>query len=169
MTVPADPTLHGTTRAYHRGCRCDACRAAETQRQREWRQRLRDGQVRHRPQHTGCVPVRIRGVDYPSISIAAATLGVTPASISTQLRKFGNADGAGLGGHAPRRHVLNNVKPVRLHGRDFPSVAAAARYLGVSPTHLYRSISRGISSSYAQFLLGKLMAADARAAAARAA
>lgn len=170
MTVISGPIPHGTSSGYQRfRCRCDECRAAETARQRAWRARHRAGKIQHRPHHPTCVPVRVRGRDYPSISEAAAALGVTPASISTQLRINGAAEGAGLGGKAPRRQALNNVKPCRIHGRDFPSIAAAARYLGVSLTHLHRSISHGFSSTYSQYLLVKLMAADARVAGVRAA
>ncbi len=63
---------HGTANGYCRHkCRCAACREAEVARQRDWRNRLRKGQVQHRD--TGVlVPVRIRNVDYPSIAKAAS-------------------------------------------------------------------------------------------------
>lgn len=54
-------------------------------------------------------------------------------------------------------------------GREFPSIAAAGRYMGVSLTHLYRSLSKGMSPSYADYLLRKMMQADARNAKAGAA
>lgn len=170
MSASSGFVPHGTARGYqtHR-CRCASCRAAETQRQREWRQRHRAGMVKHRVGHPLCVPVRIRGVDYPSISVAAAALGVGPASISAMLRIRGAADGAGLGAKAPRARPVGNVKPCRIMGREFPSIAAAGRYMGVSLTHLYRSLSKGMSPSYADYLLRKMMQADARNAKAGAA
>lgn len=156
---------HGTAYAYQKHkCRCDLCRGAETARQREWRKRLLAGKVKHRPAHPNCVPVRVRGMVYPSIAAAAAKLGICPSSISALLAKSGSADGAGLGGRAPRRQALNNVKPCRIHGRDFPSRAEAARYMGVSYTHLNRSVKEGFSVTYSQYLLRMLMQADARAA-----
>lgn len=158
---------HGTPRGYQRHrCRCAECRTAEVVRLRDYRARVRQGKVRHRPNSVSCVPVSVRGVVYPSIAMAAAALGVTPASITTQLRNNGSCDRAGLGRGTHDRHVQSNAKPCVIHGRAFPSIAAAGRYLGVSLTHLYREMKTGVSPSYSQFLLVKLMRADARRAAA---
>ncbi|MGA0617559.1 hypothetical protein [Paracoccus sp. KR1-242] len=155
---------HGTANGYQRyRCRCDGCRAAEVARQREWRKRHRAGKVQHRPDATVCVPVTVRGKLYPSISMAAADLGIAPATISHQLRTFGTGDRAGLGHAAPKRIVLNNVRPCVIHGRQFVSIEAAIRYLGVGRTHLYRSLRKGVTPKYSEYLLAKLMEADARA------
>jgi len=166
MSARSDLVPHGTARGYlrHR-CRCAECRAAETQRQREWRQRHRAGKVKHRGALPSCVPVRIRGVDYPSISVAAAALGVGPASISGMLRMRGHADGAGLGANAPRPLTLHRSKPIEIHGRVFPSISAAVRYLSVGRSQMNRMLRDGMTPRYLDYLLGKLMAADARAAA----
>lgn len=154
---------HGTATGYNRyKCRCDACREAEIQRQREWRQRHREGKVQHRTKHPSCVPVRVRGVVYPSISVAACALKVGPSTISGQLARHGAADGAGLGGHAPRtkRQPVNSRRVV-IHGREFPSIAAAARAIGVNYSHFFREVKRGLSDQYSQYLLLKMMQADA--------
>ncbi|TJZ86143.1 hypothetical protein [Paracoccus hibiscisoli] len=157
------PVPHGTPSGYVRcKCRCDLCREAEVQRQREWRQRHRDGKVRHRTDHPSCVPVRVRGVVYPSISAAAYALNVTPSSIAGQLARRGAADGAGLGGHAPRRRPQPvNSRRCVIHGREFPSIAAAAREIGVNYSHFFREVKRGLSDQYSQYLLLKMMQADA--------
>lgn len=156
------PVTHGTAHAYNRlRCRCDACRQAELRRVKECRARNREGLVKHRPDHPNCVPVRIRGVVYPSISVAAAALRVCPTSISTQLRRTGSADGAGLGGHAPRAKTIPaNAKRCVIHGREFPSIAAAARALRVGYTHMAREFQAGPSVEYWQYLLTKMMQVD---------
>ena len=155
---------HGTPQSYQRHkCRCAACRDAEVTRQREWRRRHREGKVQHRPDSAVCVPVTVRGKLYPSISLAAADLGLTPATVSHQLRRYGTGDRAGLGHAAPKRIVLSNVRPCVIHGRKFPSIEAAIRYLGVGRTHLYRSLRKGVTPKYSEYLLAKLMEADARA------
>ena len=157
------PVPHGTSSGYVRcKCRCDLCREAEVQRQRTWRQRHREGKVRHRPDHPNCVPVRVRGVVYPSISAAARALKVSPSSIAGQLARLGSADGAGLGGHAPRRKTQPaNSRRCVIHGREFPSIAAAAREIGVNYAHFFREVTRGMSDRYSQYLLAKMMQADA--------
>ncbi|WP_051476443.1 hypothetical protein [Paracoccus sp. J39] len=161
---PSDSIPHGTSRGYqYYRCRCDACRAAEIERQADWRRRLREGKVQHRSHHPSCVPVRVRGKVYPSISMAAAALGIAPTSIGHQLRQRGDADRAGLGAKAPRCWTRHNSKPVRIHGRDFPSIRAAALAMGVSEAHLRRHLSQGMTPRYSQYLLVKIMQADARA------
>lgn len=169
MFADADPVPgpipHGTSSGYTRHkCRCDACRSFEIARQRAWRQRHREGKVEHRVNHPSCVPVRVRGVDYPSISSAAAFLGVCPSSISGQLRLRGAAEGTGMGARAPRRRPRPaNAKRCIIHGHAFPSIGAAARALGVSYAHLSRQLNAGPTPRYAQHLLVKLMAAGVRA------
>lgn len=155
------PINHGNSYAYNRlRCRCDVCRQAELRRQKEWRARNRAGLVKHRPNHPNCVPVRVRGVIYPSISVAAATLKICPTSITGQLRLRGSADGAGLGGRSPRPRGKSGAKRCLIHGREFPSIAAAARALNVSYSHMAREFKAGPSAEYWQYLLSKLMQAD---------
>lgn len=164
MPLPRRPIKHGTNHAYVRHkCRCDICREAEVQRQREFRARHKQGLIRHR---TGgvCVPVRLGDVDYPSISAAAAALGVTAPSLSHRLRKYGCLDLAGQGSRPPRRQALNNILPITIHGREFPSRVAAARYLGVCSSYLSRCAKAGFTSTYSDYLLRRLMEADARQA-----
>ncbi|WP_411839231.1 hypothetical protein [Paracoccus sp. ME4] len=154
---------HGTATGYSRyRCRCDLCREAEVQRQRNWRQRHREGKVRHQVDHPSCVPVRVRGVVYPSMSIAASALKIGPSAISTLLTRRGDADLAGLGSQAPRRKVPPvNCRRCVIHGREFPSIAAAARIIGVNYSHLFRQLQDGLSDRYSQYLLSKMMQADA--------
>lgn len=154
---------HGTAGGYSRHkCRCDACRQAETARQRRWRARLQAGLVKHRSSDKSCVPVRIRGALYPSISAAAAALGTSAANISAQLARFGDAERAGLGIRGPRQPVPpGNAKPCRIHGRDYPSLHAAAKDLGVSYTYLSRQASTGFTPDYSQYLLARMMRRDA--------
>ncbi|SMO63934.1 helix-turn-helix domain-containing protein [Paracoccus laeviglucosivorans] len=162
-SAPISGVQHGTSNGYGRyGCRCDACRAAETARQRDFRQRQREGRVKHRTHDPNTVPVLVRGKLYPSISAAASALGISGPSISHQLQRYGCADRAGLGLFGPRVRCNHKAKPVKIHGREFPSIAAAARFMGVSPTHLYRSLKHGFAPTYSEFLLRQLMQADAR-------
>lgn len=117
--------------------------------------------MKHKPTHPCCVPVRIRGTVYPSMSIAAAALNVGPSTISRQLARQGLADGAGLGGQAPRRRVTPaNSQRCQIHGREFASIHAAAREIGVNYSHLYRQLKAGLSPRYSQYLLSKMMKAD---------
>lgn len=140
------PIPHGTPKGYgYYKCRCAACREAETARQRDYRRRLRAGTVRHRA--SDC-PVRIRGVEYGSIAQAAAKLGVAPPTVSHQLRIYGHAERAGLGCRGPDRPFLASIKPCRILNRDFPSRAAAARYLGVCYTYLCRQLKDGPTAEF---------------------
>lgn len=58
------------------------------------------------------VPVRIRGVDYPSMKYAARCLGITHAAISRAL-DAGKIDEVGLNYHAP--------EPTEFAGETYPS------------------------------------------------
>lgn len=164
-TLPRRPIKHGTNYAYVRHkCRCDTCREAEVQRQREFRARHKQGLVKHRKGGV-CVPVRLGDVDYPSISAAAAALGVTAPTLSHRLQKYGCLDLAGQGSRPPRRQALNSILPITIHGREFPSRVAAARYLGVCSSYLSRCAKAGFTATYSDYLLRRLMEADARQAA----
>lgn len=72
----------------------------------------------------------------------------------------GSADGAGLGGRAPRPRGKANAKRCVIHGREYPSIAAAARALRVGYTHMARELKAGPSAEYWQYLLSRLMQAD---------
>ncbi|WP_139165941.1 hypothetical protein [Paracoccus tibetensis] len=159
----AKPFRHGTPGGYSRHkCRCDACRAAEIDRQRNCRARLRAGLVKHRSGGKNCVPVRIRGVVYPSISAAAAALGTSAANISAQLARFGDAERAGTGIRGARRPGKpGNAKQCRIHSRLYPSLHAVAKDLGVSYTYLSKQASAGFTPEYSQYLLARMMRKDA--------
>jgi len=82
------------------------------------------------------VPVRIRGIDYPSISSAAAALGVKPNTVQGALER-GTIDNVGLRGWPGR-------KPVTIRGVRYLSIAAAANALGLSE----RSINKAMKNGY---------------------
>lgn len=71
------------------------------------------------------VPVRIRGIDYPSIVVAARALGISPATIGKMLDN-GCIDNAGLG----RNH--NTRVEIFVDGKSYPSIEDAASRIGVS-------------------------------------
>lgn len=70
------------------------------------------------------VPLTIGGVTYPSISAAAASLGVMPKT-ARRMAAEGRTD------RLPRGHRQPQSVPVRIRGVDYPSQSAAARALGV--------------------------------------
>lgn len=114
-----------------------------------------------------CVPVRIRGKVYPSITAAARAFRVKPCTVSSQLARYGHADGVGLGCKSPRHNGTgHHVKPVTIHGRTFPSIKAASDFFGVSYSWLYKALTKDSPSNWQDRLLAALMAADARKTAA---
>ncbi|UFM64220.1 hypothetical protein LOS78_01735 [Paracoccus sp. MA] len=170
MAPRTKPIKHGTSTAYIRHkCRCDACRSAETERQRRWRARWIAGVAGSRSQNsTVVVPVSVRGTVYPSITAAARALGVMPSTISGHLSKHGHCDLVGVGYKGPNRNKGgHHSTPCLIHGRKFRSIKAAADYLGVGYPGLYKAMTRGMSPAVSDKLLVALMRADAAAAAAR--
>lgn len=110
-----------------------------------------------------CVPVRIRGVDYPSIKAAAAALGITPATISSSLQRNGHAEGAGLGVKSVRHNSTpHRVRPITLHGRDYPSIKVAADELGLGYSWLYKAITRQQPADAGDRILAAMMRINAR-------
>jgi hypothetical protein len=83
------------------------------------------------------VPVRIRGVDYPSQTAAALALGVTNAAIYQAL-ECGAIDRAGIG----KKHS-GQPRPCYMNGRLWPSVNEAAAGIGVLPQVISRARSAG--------------------------
>ena len=114
-----------------------------------------------------CVPVRIRGKVYPSITAAARAFRVKPCTVSSQLARYGHADGVGLGCASPRHNAVgHHVKPVTIHGRSFPSIKTAADFFEVSYSWLYKALTKDSPPNWNDRLLAALMAADARKTAA---
>jgi len=114
-----------------------------------------------------CVPVRIRGNVYPSVTAAAKAFRVKPSTVSSQLARYGTADGVGLGCKSPRHNSTgHHVKPVVILGRAFPSIKAASDFFGVSYSWLYKALTKDSPSNWQDRLLAALMAVDARKAAA---
>ena len=106
------------------------------------------------------VPVRIRGVVYPSIAAAAAAVGVDPSTISKSLARQGDADGCGLGANAPRRKYRGTAtyqRPVTIHGVSWPSVTAAAADLGMTRDAMSKRLHRPMTPAISDDLLGRVM------------
>lgn len=109
------------------------------------------------------MPVCIRGVTYPSVKVAAAALGVHPATISSYLRRYGHLDGIGLGYASPERNKTpHNKTPVTIHGAEFPTIQAAASALGVNYHGLVRTLNRPMTPKKSDRLLQLVMAWRAR-------
>jgi hypothetical protein len=77
------------------------------------------------------VPVRIRGVVYPSISAAAREFKVKPSSICTALAR-GRIDfvGLGRGTHGKQKPPIEPVE-MRIGSKTHASTRAAAKALGI--------------------------------------
>lgn len=113
-----------------------------------------------------CMPVHIRGKDYPSVNEAAAALGIKPASLSSYLSRYGHTEGVGLGCSSPARNKYpRNKKPVDIAGHQFATVKAAADALGVNYQALARTLKRPLSEKSARRLLRLVNAWKARKAA----
>jgi hypothetical protein len=76
--------------------------------------------------------VRIRGVTYESVRHAASAISVSKFSIYAALNR-GTIDRVGL---APTQR-----KPIVLEGLSFPSIASAARALGLSEKYVAKVIA----------------------------
>ena len=92
----------------------------------------------------GTVPIRIRGVDYPSIKAAAEALGLSHTTISSHLAR-GTLENAGKGrGYGASHRTANGLsKPISLGGMDFPSYSALSRYLGKSQNYVATAMRNG--------------------------
>lgn len=111
------------------------------------------------------MPVCIRGVTYPSVKAATKALGLKRASISSYLRRYGHLDGVGLGIASPERNQTpHNMKPVTIHGAEFPTIQAAASALGVNYHGLVRTLNRPMTPKKSDRLLRLVMAWRARTA-----
>lgn len=104
-----------------------------------------------------------RGQTYIGQVAVAAAAGVQPHTVSALLNRHGNLDqlGAGRGNHRSNRKGGQNAVPVARFGRAWPSQAALAAELGVSPSTVQRWVATGEEDR----LLAALMVADARKAA----
>lgn len=103
-------------------------------------------------------PVRIRGVVYPSVTSAAAAVGVRPSTISGQLLRKGHADSAGLGNAAPGRNsVPRKRRPVTIHGAAFPTIQAASDALGLNYWTLHKRLRKPMTPAVSDDLLGRVM------------
>ena len=88
------------------------------------------------------LPVRIRGVDYPSAKAAAEALGVSREWVYNALCR-GRIDRVGLGKGGDYGTAKINAKPVRVGGMKFDSMAALARFIGLKDRSVRRAIMEG--------------------------
>lgn len=86
---------------------------------------------------TAGLPVRIRGVTYPSQRAAARALGVSERAIRNAL-DAGRVDQVGL---HPKRGGAPGI-PCVYRGQEFPSRIAAAIAFDVSSKAVYRAVER---------------------------
>lgn len=111
-------------------------------------------------------PVRIRGVDYPSIEAAARALHVHQSNICRHLALHGHADNVGIrkpGGQVGRR-VLHMEKPIRIGEREWPSRKALADYIGWPRPRVTRAFGGQGTAAMRDRVLAAVMAEDARRA-----
>lgn len=78
----------------------------------------------------------VRGVTYATVRACADDLGVTQKTVRRALRE-GRAATLGLG--AGKGHAM----PVRIAGRDFPSLQAAAAHFGCTASAISKAVDDG--------------------------
>ena len=111
-----------------------------------------------------CMPVKIRGVEYPSQASAAKELGIHQSIISHHLTFYGHADFVGLkkpggqAGYIPP-HLEN---PVTIGTRRWRSRKALAQYIGWHPNRVCRALGKESNSRLLDNLLAAIMWADAK-------
>lgn len=81
-------------------------------------------------------PLVIRGVEYPSLSAAAADLGVSIPAVCNA-RKRGRLDTVGLD------PVDTRPMPITIRGVEYPSQYAAAKALRVTTSTIWNALERG--------------------------
>lgn len=87
------------------------------------------------------VPVRIKGVLYPSMGEAAKALGFSPSNISMHLNRHGHFDNLGKG-HSRPGLLVANATPVAFGKLKFRSISLASRELGI-PRKNIRTYMKG--------------------------
>lgn len=108
-----------------------------------------------------CLPViGPDGTIYPSHAAAAAALGVSNRTIGYHLDRHGNLNRVGRVA-ARQNHPMRRA--VTLAGRQWPSVALLADYLGLH----HETVRRWRRLNDVERLLGALMKADAKSARSR--
>lgn len=90
---------------------------------------------------TAGLPVRIRGVTYPSQRVAARALGISERTIRNAL-DAGRVDQVGL---HPKKGGAPGI-PCVYRGKHYPSQIAAALACDVSPTSVYRAVRRAMAA-----------------------
>lgn len=110
-------------------------------------------------------PVTYKGETYPTQAAAAKAAGVAKGMVGYHLDRHGNLDKLGVGsGNGGGQRQVNN-KEVTLLGRDFHSIADAARFYGVGRTTAFNAIN-GCGTAL-QFIAKKALEKDAAEAASR--
>lgn len=82
------------------------------------------------------IPIRIRGVDYPSAKQAAEKLGVSPNAVYNALRR-GTIDNVGSGS------IVKDPEPITIRGIKYSSIKQAAEKLNVHINAIYNARRAG--------------------------
>jgi hypothetical protein len=95
------------------------------------------GMPPHNPAMAGKTPIRIRGIEYDSVSAAARALGVGQTTVSSAIKR-GYLDRVGLRGSSG-----DIRKPVKIRGVAYASIGEAAKSLGVAKQVVQAAIKLG--------------------------
>jgi len=99
-----------------------------------------------------------RGKTYIGQRAVAEAAGVAEGTVSSHLRTHGHLDRMGIGRGRHGNSRPPRCRPVCIAGRSYPSIAAFARSVGITPKVAYRAVRTGRGDK----LLTALMAADAK-------
>jgi len=99
-----------------------------------------------------------RGKTYTGQRAVAEAAGVAEGTVSSHLRTHGHLDRLGLGRGRHGNSRPPRTRPIRIAGRSWPSIAAFARSVGMSP----RTAQKAVRAGRGDKLLAALMTADAK-------
>ena len=85
-------------------------------------------------------PTFIRGTHYPSQRAAARAIGVSPKTVFQSLER-GTQERVGLA--KPTGQLGRPGRACHINGRDWPSITAAARALGVRRNTIFKALEAG--------------------------
>ncbi len=90
------------------------------------------------------IPVTVEGVTYPNISQVAAAYGLSPASVHDKYRSRGWTIEQSLGIAPPPDSAKYAGMTVTLNGRQFGSIAEAAKAVGINPESFRKRLRGGM-------------------------
>ena len=87
-------------------------------------------------------PVEYKGVVYRSGAALARHVGCSTTLIGKHLERHGHLDYLGVGTGRGKQTTDGSwrFKPIELFGRKFPSITAAAEYMGVTRSTIYNRL-----------------------------